>query len=148
MGWQKLPRNTQHKNKDRDFIRYHGKVKLRDIIAPEHKAAAQALGHALTYGTVDAWDRYMCVIASRLTDCERVASAFSAIRVLNPEDIGPTLEAVIPSPPMHEMMQAAECWALTASQAERDAYMLAGFNYSQAPRQVAFLAYVQRGDSS
>jgi hypothetical protein len=116
---------------------------IKNIITPAHKNVARALGHALVGGDVNAWEKFMCGLAVNLTPSERRALAFSAIRVLEPDDIGPTLEAVLPSPPFTELMQAAECWALFASQREREAYCYAAFNRMASARQAAFLEFVQ-----
>lgn len=50
-----------------------------------HKRAARAFGYALTLGDESAWDGFAVILLARLTDRERGALAYTALRSLSTE---------------------------------------------------------------
>ncbi|KAA8616265.1 hypothetical protein [Salipiger aestuarii] len=50
-----------------------------------HLSVTRALGYVLTLGTVEGWSDFCAIIAAHLSDHERAAIAFWALRSLDPE---------------------------------------------------------------
>ena len=113
------------------------------------KKVARCIGYAAWLDTHKAWLGLPVVLASRLEVHQRAALAYAALRTLNDDQIEAVFEAVAPQgagqpqPAFLGIMDQASFWADLATQDERDAYMLASFNCSPAPRRAAFLEYVQ-----
>lgn len=124
-----------------------------------HLGASRALGYTLTLGTHEAWSDFRLVIAMRLSDEERAALAFWALRSLSDDDAAATIQAAadlmdIPSPagapvaPLSDLMDEAAFWADMADPAEVEAYCISTFNRMSSARQSAFLNYVQGRDAA
>ena len=99
----------------------------------------------------DAWADLSIFMASILPYADRVKLVWSFLRLLDPDDIVATAEAVLPtrtpSPiaPLFSHTDEAEFWADTADPEAIEAYCLACFERMAPARQVAFLNYVQQG---
>ncbi len=120
-------------------------------IPPDIKKVARCIGYAAWLDTDDAWLGLPVVLALRLEVHQRAALAYAALRTMDEDQIGAIVEVVAPQQhgagqpqaAFNGIMDQASFWADLASQDERDAYMLASFNRSPAPRRAAFLEYVQ-----
>lgn len=110
-------------------------------------SACDALGAALALGQdADAWAAVVAIWRHRLTDAERAAVAWAALRSLPPETRAAILGAVDPEagpplPPLLAPMQAARWWATIASRAELRAYAAAAFQALPASDRGRFLAW-------
>ena len=119
----------------------------------QHLAATRALGFTLTLRTDSAWSGFRDVIALRLSDEERAALAFWALRSLSDEHAAATMQAAAdlsrldgsPLPDLCNPMDEAGFWADMAEPEELDAYCLASFNAMRPDRKADFLKFVQRG---
>ena len=113
------------------------------------KKVARCVGYAAWLDTPDAWAGLSVVLAARLEPHQRAALAYAALQTLDDDQIEAVFGAVTPQgagkpqAAFLGIMDQASFWADLASQDERDAYMLASFNRSPAPRRAAFLEYVQ-----
>lgn len=118
-------------------------------IPTDIKKVARCVGYAAWLDSPDAWLGLPFVLAARLDPHQRAALAYAALHTLDDDQIGAVFEAVTPQGAGQPqaaflgIMDQASFWADLASQEERDAYMLASFNRSPAPRRAAFLEYVQ-----
>ena len=115
---------------------------------PDHRAAARALGHALTLHEAETWLAFSAVIQARLARSERAALGFSVIKSLEDEDLEPTLDATLggagePLPWFLSPLDEARTWAQFASNEERRTYALAAFVAMSPGDQKEFLAYAQ-----
>lgn len=116
---------------------------------PEHKRMSRMLGYCLTLGTADSWSGFSFVAASRLSDTERAALAFSALNSLELDHAETTAAASIgsagaPLPPFLGGMDEARFWASCASRSERKAYALASFEAMSAKDQAAFFRHISK----
>lgn len=120
----------------------------RNRYADQHKRAARCIVHALTLGDYDAWEATSAVWAARLTDQERAAITFAALKSLKPEQAATVVEAVfnssaVPFPPLVSSADEAAHWASSAEYADIKACTLAGFNRLTSPDRAALLNHVQ-----
>lgn len=97
----------------------------------QHKRAAKSLLYALTLGGRNDWLHFKQIIKLRLSEKERAALAFAALRSLSIEErenvarkavdvdlIGP------PLPPFSDVEQDASWWAERASIVEKETYLM------------------------
>lgn len=122
---------------------------LGRFMKPEHKRMSRMLGYCLTLGTADSWSGFSFVAASRLSDTERAALAFSALNSLELDHAETTAAASIgsagaPLPPFLGGMDEARFWASCASRSERKAYALASFEAMSAKDQAAFFRHISK----
>jgi len=120
---------------------------LSQLMKPEHKRMARMLGYALTLGNADAWSGFGYVAATRLTDTERAALAFSALSSLDPEQATMTAAASIgaagvPLPPFLGGMDEARFWASCANRSELKAYAIAAYEALSVTDQAAFFRHI------
>lgn len=113
----------------------------------KHKSASQMFGFALKLDQIDTWLGAAGVWKIRLTDRERAALAFAALKAQTPEDAAMTAEAVLglngsPLPPMISAMDEATFWAAWADPKCVRACVLAGYNSLPEKDQAAFLSHV------
>ncbi|WP_299850113.1 hypothetical protein [uncultured Roseovarius sp.] len=118
-------------------------------IADTHKRAARCMVYALTIGGYDAWEAASAVWAARLTEEERAALSFAALKSLQTDQARMVVEAVFaegdtPLPPLLSSADEAAHWASWAGYSDIKACTLAGFNRLSANDQSAFLNHVQR----
>ena len=117
-------------------------------VSREHKGAARLLGFALHLGDFDAWVKASAAWSIRLSNEERAAMAFAALKSLPPCQAEMTVQAALPQgagmphAPLFSEMDQAGHWADLASEEELDAYCLAAFNRMASHRQAAFLKHV------
>lgn len=113
------------------------------------KAASKSLGYALWLDNFQDWQRFKGIIAARLSDQQRAALVFMALRALPPEIGRQTAVSALslhrgaPVPPLFSAMDEASRWADWASDEELDAYAVATFNRMTPARQRAFLGFIQ-----
>ncbi len=115
---------------------------------PAHKAVARIVGYALTIGDADGWLDVAAILPARLTDAERAALAYAALRSLTPEQaelVAATLlgSAGDPLPAFLGGMSDARHWASWAAPRELGAYALSAFEAMKPERQRAFLRHVR-----
>ena len=120
---------------------------LGQMMAPSHKRMSRMLGYCLTLNTADAWSDFCTVAASRLTDAERAALAFSALKSLRPDHSQATAAAALsaghtPLPPFLGGMDEARFWAASATPSERKAIALAAFEAMSRTDQAAFFRHI------
>ena len=113
---------------------------------PGHKSVSRGVGCALTRGTADAWLGLVTVLRGRLSDDERAALAFAALKPLGDDTALLTIEAAckglgLPLLPGADVEGDARWWAARAMPAERDAYCVAAFETMPSDRQAEFLGY-------
>ena len=125
-------------------------MSIKDLIQPTHKAVAVALGHAIFGGDVNSWDRFIGVIVDKLTDAERVALAFSAIKAVNADQLPDTLRAACgdatdntPIAPLINHLDEAETWANWQEPAALEAYAFVCFTRMSVGRQDDLLRFVR-----
>ncbi len=112
---------------------------LREKPVPELRcrtgmdSACDALGAALVLGRdADVWAALGAIWRHRLTEAERAAVAWAALRSLPPDTRAAILRALDPEagpplPPIQPPMAAARWWAGMANRAELRAYAAAAF---------------------
>jgi hypothetical protein len=105
------------------------------------------LGYALTLGGFDGWEGASAVWQARLTDIERAALSWAALRSLDHADALAVAETVLggagaPLPPFLAPVDEAQFWASIASPQELDAYALACIRAMAPGRRTAFLDYM------
>lgn len=118
-------------------------------LADAHKRAARCMVYALTIGGHDAWEGASAVWSARLTDEERAALSFAALKSLNPDQAAMVVDAVFPTgdtplPPLLSSADEAAHWASWAEYPDIKACTLAGFNRLSATDRSAFLNHVGR----
>ena len=117
------------------------------IINPNHKRMSRTLGYCLTLGSFDAWSKFTTVAALRLTDTERAALAYAALKSLSPDHAELTAATVLesegmPLPAFLGGMDEARSWATCASRNELKAYALAAFEEMTSSDQAAFFRHI------
>ncbi|WP_226627963.1 hypothetical protein [Alloyangia pacifica] len=121
-----------------------------DMMSPQHLGAIRALGATLKLGTRESWDNLLPILIARLSEEERAALAFVALKTLTPTQAAETALSALPSgagrplPALFSCMDEAALWADMAEPEELDAYCLASFNSMHPRRQAAFLHFVTR----
>lgn len=115
--------------------------------ADAHKRAARCMVYALTTGGHEAWEATSAIWTARLTNEERAALSFAALKSLDPDQAAMVVEAVfpdggVPIPPLLSSADEAAHWASWAEYPYIKACTLAGFNRLTAQDQSAFLNYV------
>ncbi|WP_306112802.1 MULTISPECIES: hypothetical protein [unclassified Roseovarius] len=118
-------------------------------LSDANKRAVRCMAFALTIGGHDAWEGASAVWSARLTDEERAALSFAALKSLDPDQAAMVVEAVFPTggtpmPPLLSSADEAAHWASWAEYPDIKACTLAGFNRLSANDQSAFLNHVQR----
>lgn len=58
---------------------------ISKLMQRRHLGVTRALGYVLTLGTVEGWSDFCAIITAHLSDEERAALAFWALRSLDPE---------------------------------------------------------------
>jgi hypothetical protein len=101
----------------------------------------------LTLGGYDAWEAASAVWQARLTDTERAALSWAALRSLDHDDAMKVAETVLggagaPLPPFLNPVDEAAFWASCASPQELDSYALACTRAMAPGRRTAFLDYM------
>ena len=115
------------------------------------KRKIRVLSFVFLLDNFDAWADLSIFMASILPYADRVKLAWSLLRLLDPDDVFATAEAVLPartpSPiaPLFSYKDEAEFWTGVADPEAIEAYCLACFERMAPARQVAFLNYVQQG---
>lgn len=118
------------------------------------KRATRSIGVALWLDNPDTWFGLPVILRARLTERERAALAFMALKSLDPDNAVKVAEGVIgggagqPQAPLFDCMDQAAFWADMADPEELEAYCLASFNAMPRGRQAAFLNFVQRGQAA
>jgi hypothetical protein len=113
------------------------------------KRVSRSVGYALLLDTFEDWDGLSLILRARLSDRQRAALAFMALKSLDQDDATLTAEtalsggAVQPMAPLFNYMDQAVFWADMAEADELDAYCLASFNRMAPQRQAAFLGFIQ-----
>ncbi len=116
--------------------------------APAHKKAARVLGFALVLGDSGGWEAASAIWQARLTETERTALAWAALRALDEDHVREVANAVLqdagaPLPPFTSPMLEAAFWVDTASPAELDAYALACVRAMAPARRAAFFNFMR-----
>jgi hypothetical protein len=89
------------------------------------------------------------ILRARLSDRQRAALAFMALKSLDQDDATLTTETALsggagqPMAPLFNYMDQAVFWADMAEADALDAYCLASFNRMAPQRQAAFLGFIQ-----
>ncbi len=114
---------------------------------PGHKRAARMLGYALTIGTSTGWSGFVTVASVWLTDAERAALAFSALKTLPPGAAADTFNAAFagsgwPVAALGDPVAEASFWVDHAGPEERRAYLVTIFNTLSQRDRFDFLNYV------
>jgi hypothetical protein len=113
------------------------------------KRVSKSLGYTLWLDTFEDWDGLSLILRARLTDRQRAALAFMALKALDYDQAVMAAEAALsegagqPIAPLFNHMDEAAFWADMATPDELDAYALASFNRMAPQRQAAFLGFVQ-----
>jgi hypothetical protein len=113
------------------------------------KRVSRSLGYALWLGGVNEWLGFSVVLRAQLSEPQRAALAYAALRSLPHHQALAVAEAVLPKgssapiAPLFNHMDEAAFWADMAAPEELDAYALASFNRMAPARQSAFLGFVQ-----
>ena len=108
---------------------------------------SRTLGYCLTLGSFDAWSKFTTVAALRLTDTERAALAYAALKSLSPDHAELTAATVLesegmPLPAFLGGMDEARSWATCVSRNELKAYALAAFEEMTSSDQAAFFRHI------
>lgn len=122
-------------------------MSLSKLMKRPHLGATRVTGYALTLGGFDAWEAASAVWQARLTDTERAALAWAAMKSLDHADAMKVAETVLggagaPLPPFLAPVDEAQFWASIASRQELDAYALACTRAMAPGRRAAFLEYM------
>jgi hypothetical protein len=113
------------------------------------KRVSRSLGYTLWLDTFEDWDGLSLILRARLTDRQRAALAFIALKALDYDQAVMAAEAALsegagqPIAPLFNHMDESAFWADMATPDELDAYALASFNRMAPQRQAAFLGFVQ-----
>jgi hypothetical protein len=113
------------------------------------KRVSRSVGYALLLDTFEDWDGLSLILRARLSDRQRAALAFMALKSLDQDDATLTAETALsggagqPMAPLFNYMDQAVFWADMAEADELDAYCLASFNRMAPQRQAAFLGFIQ-----
>jgi hypothetical protein len=113
------------------------------------KRVSKSLGYTLWLDTFEDWDGLSLILRSLLTDRQRAALAFMALKALDYDQAVMAAEAALsegagqPIAPLFNHMDESAFWTDMATPDELDAYALASFNAMPAPRKAAFLEFVQ-----
>ena len=119
--------------------------------SPDHVAAARMLGYTLTLGDEANWLEFAAVCCARLTEKERTALAYAALKSLDQDQAEVTADAAlvdstVPTHPgtslVPDVGQAA-IWAESAHSEDLKLYALAAFNAMPKSDQIAFLAHTR-----
>lgn len=124
-------------------------LSFRHMVKPEHKRMSRMLGYCLTLGTAEAWAGFAAVAAVRLSETERAALAFWALKALGADNALMTAAASIgtdgaPLPTFLGGMDDARFWARLATPIERKAYALAIYEAMAPSDQAAFSQYISK----
>ncbi|PTA98985.1 MULTISPECIES: hypothetical protein [unclassified Sulfitobacter] len=109
---------------------------------------ARVIGYTLTLGDADAWAGFTTVAQTRLTNKERAALAWAALRALDTPAQAETVAATLltfadyPLPTFLNPMEDARWWASFASLKERKAYALAAYEALPMREQMAFRNHI------
>lgn len=109
---------------------------------------ARVIGYTLTLGNMDAWTGFTTVAKARMTNEERGALAWAALRSLDePEQAAQVAASVLtfadyPLPTFLNPMEDARWWASCASLDERKAYALAAYEALPFQEQMAFRNHI------
>ncbi len=114
-----------------------------------HKKAAKLLGYALVLGTYEAWETASAIWQARLTETERAALAWAALRSLDHDDAVTVAETALgragaPDAPLFSEMDQAAFWAERAAPDELAAYAVAIFRAMSRADRRDFLSYAGR----
>ena len=113
------------------------------------KRVSRSVGYALLLDTFEDWDGLSLILRARLSDRQRAALAFMALKSLDQDDATLTAETALsggagqPMAPLFNYMDQAVFWADMAEADELNAYCLASFNRMAPQRQAAFLGFIQ-----
>jgi len=123
------------------------------LIKRPHLGSTRMLGYALTLHDYDAWEGASAVWQARLTETERAALAWAALRSLDHDDAVTVAETALggagaPDAPLFSEMDQAAFWADMASPSELDAYALACVRAMATGRRAAFLEYMQEKEAA
>lgn len=115
-----------------------------------HRRIERAFGFVLVAQDRESWQGFSFILRARLSREEAAALAWAAMKAANPEDaarIAAEVSSVAGAPlaPFLSVMHEARAWAAIASEAERKAYTLAGFEALPTAEQRAFLAWAGEG---
>lgn len=121
----------------------------QSYISERHWSAARVMAYALTLAEFDYLSAASAIWAVRLTDHERAALSFVALKSLDQVQALLVVEAAFsesdtPLPPLLSSADEAAHWATRAEYVDIMSYTLAGFNRLTARDKSAFLDYVQR----
>lgn len=114
------------------------------------KLISRSIGYVLWLDDTDSWFGLPIILRARLVERQRMALAFMALKSLDRDDAVQTAEAALsegagqPIAPLFNHMDEAAFWVDMAAPDEVEAYCFASFNAMPAPRQAAFLGFVQR----
>ena len=105
------------------------------------------LGYSLTLGNFDAWFAFSAVAAVRLSETERAALAFGALKSLPRSKAEMAADAAIggagsPPAPLLGGMEDARSWAGFASRSELKSHALAAYEAMNASDQMAFRRHI------
>ncbi|KPP85802.1 MAG: hypothetical protein HLUCCO07_01765 [Rhodobacteraceae bacterium HLUCCO07] len=117
------------------------------FMKPAHKRMARILGYALTLGDHQGWEAFSALAQARMTDQERAALAWAALKSLDPDQAEMTAAAVLgsadaPLPPFLGGMEEARSWASYANRSELKAYALATYEALGPSDQAAFHRHI------
>jgi hypothetical protein len=102
----------------------------------------------LTAGSHSAWDNTSAIWSARLTNEERAALAWAALKALEPWQAEEVARSVLgdngpPLPPFLDALGDAQWWADTASPAELRAYAFAAYQRLPRLQQLDFLIWAK-----
>ncbi|WP_238368901.1 hypothetical protein [Heliomarina baculiformis] len=108
---------------------------------------SKMLGYSLTLGDFDAWFAFSAVATVRLSETERAALAFAALKSLSPSKAELAADAAIsgagsPSASFFGGMEDARSWANFASRSELKAHALAAYEALPVTDQMAFRRHI------
>lgn len=89
-------------------------------IRPPYKAVSLSLGYALTVGEFECWQAFSVAIQVRLTESERAALAFSALRAQSPDQAAITADVVLNGAPETFLETPAERATIVIWREQRD----------------------------
>lgn len=121
---------------------------LSTLMSPQRLSAVRTMGYALALGDLESWEIASALWVARLSDDERVALAWAALKALEPKQAREVFKAALsgaggPDAALFSVMDQAAFWADMAEAEELEAYCLASFNRMAPGRQAAFLDHVQ-----
>ncbi|MGV6839266.1 MAG: hypothetical protein ACWA40_03640 [Planktomarina sp.] len=116
-------------------------------MTPDHLKVTRQFGYSLAKGGYDQWSDFKDTTLECMSEPERAALAFMALRSLSPDQIEATARAALqpadaPLPTFLAPMPEARFWASCAGPSECKAYAAAAYEAMPPRDQMAFRKYI------